>query len=116
LKIKNKRNIHDRREQILDAPALYIIQPTKENIEQITQVFQISFSNFSQDCEKNLYENFYLNFVQPSSRDLLELLATKLVENGSTDKISKVYDQFLNFICVETNFFSLDLKEIFINV
>jgi sec1 family domain-containing protein 1 len=69
-----------------------------------------------QDCEKNLYENFYLNFVQPSSRDLLELLATKLVENGSTDKISKVYDQFLNFICVETNFFSLDLKELFINV
>ena len=57
-----------------------------------------------------------MNFVQPSTRDTLEYLATKLVENGTTDKISKVYDQFLNFLCVETNFFTLDLKDTFINV
>eukprot|EP01080_Neovahlkampfia_damariscottae_P003664 gene3664-6479_t len=100
-----RMNIKDKREQISDAPALYIIQPTRENIDLICQ-----------DCEKNLYESFYLNFVQPSTRDTLEYLATKLVENGCTDKIAKVYDQFLNFLCVETNFFTLDLKEIFINI
>ena len=32
------RNITDKREQISDAPALYFIQPTKENIDLICQV------------------------------------------------------------------------------
>ena len=45
------RNITDKREQISDAPALYFIQPTKENIDLICQV------------RKERRINFYSNFL-----------------------------------------------------
>lgn len=97
-------NIKENRLQVSDAPALYLVEPTKENIDIICS-----------DCEKNLYDSFYLNFIYTIPRDILEYLATKLVEIGASDKVHRIYDQFLNFICAEKSFFTLD-QSIFIDL
>jgi hypothetical protein len=38
-------------------------------------------------------------------------MATQMVQTESTHKLSKLFDQFLNFYCVESNFFSLGLNK-----
>jgi hypothetical protein len=91
-----RMNIKDTRQCIPDAPALYLMEPTKENIDILCR-----------DCENALYQSFYINFTTTVSRDLLEDMATSLLESSSSDKISKVYDQFCNFQCVEPKFFTL---------
>lgn len=92
-----RMNIKDQRQPIPDAPCIYLVEPTKENIDIICQ-----------DCEANLYESWYLNFVSTISRDMLEYLATRLVQAGVAEKVAKIYEQFLNFVCVEPCFASLE--------
>jgi hypothetical protein len=91
----------ENRQQIPDAPAVYFVLPTEENIQLIVK-----------DCENDLYESIHVNFATSGTpRSLLEKLATELVHRDCTHKVSKVYDQFLNYRCIEQNFFSLDMSQ-----
>jgi len=93
-------NITDKRQPIPDAPAVYFMRPTKENIDILCK-----------DCENDLYESVYINFCGSNyKRELLEDMATQMVQTESTNKVTKLFDQFLNFHCVESNFFSLGLN------
>lgn len=89
--------INDDRQHIPDTPAIYFVMPTEENIGLIVK-----------DCENDLYESIHVNFAQSTPRALLEKFAHDLVMKECTNKITKVYDQFLNYRCIEKNFFSLD--------
>ncbi|EDV23629.1 uncharacterized protein TRIADDRAFT_57033 [Trichoplax adhaerens] len=82
------------REPIPDVPAIYLVVPSSENVDRIIQ-----------DCRNQLYDSYYLSFISPISRNRLEDLAMGTIHANSVSQISKVYDQYLNFICLEDDLF-----------
>lgn len=73
------RQLHSPRPPLPDVPAVYFVAPTLQNVQRIAQ-----------DLEKNLYESFHLNFVEPLSRALLEELAAVVARDGSGELITQV--------------------------
>ncbi|KAI5965867.1 SLY1 [Candida pseudojiufengensis] len=94
--------INSKRSNLPDAPAIYFIEPTIQNINIIIQ-----------DIENDKYEFYYINFTSNISRDLLEEFAKKIALSGKTNRIKQVWDQYLDFIVTEPNLFSLNMNEIF---
>lgn len=92
------------REQISDAPSVYFIKPTEQNIKRVLD-----------DCSKRLYRSFYIHFITKIDRPLLEMFAKQLVLSNSVSLISKVYDQYLDLICLENNLFTLNIKNSFVS-
>ncbi|TDH73646.1 hypothetical protein CCR75_004255 [Bremia lactucae] len=86
------------RDAIPDVPAIYFVEPTEKNLERIVS-----------DCSKELYSSVHLNFAYPLNREMLDFLAHASVNAGCTSMISKVYDQFTNFVSLEPSLFSLNL-------
>jgi hypothetical protein len=84
------------RDPIPDVPAIYFVRPTKENLALIAQ-----------DCAKGLYGRAHLNFCTKLDRPLMEDFAKLVVQSGSLERIASVHDQYLDFICMERNLFSL---------
>ncbi|KAI5818739.1 Sec1-like protein [Pyronema omphalodes] len=93
-------NLHAPRHPIPDVPVVYLVEPTSQNIEAI-----------SADLQKNLYETAYVNFLTSIPRQLLEDFAAVTAQNGTSDKIAQVYDQYLNFVVSEPDLFSLHLPD-----
>ncbi|KAK5578989.1 hypothetical protein RB653_008665 [Dictyostelium firmibasis] len=89
--------LHSERQPIQDVPAIYFVLPTSDNIKRIAE-----------DCKNKLYDNIYLNFASKLSNQLMEELATLTIQSDSVSMISKVYDQFLNFISLENDLFVLN--------
>ncbi|CAF3627226.1 unnamed protein product [Adineta steineri] len=79
-----------------EVAAVYFIMPTRDNITRI-----------GKDLAEGLYESYYLNFIAPIPRDLLEDLATAALESNSQQNITKIYDQYLDFITLEDELFCL---------
>jgi len=90
------------RESIPDVPAVYFVQPTAENVRL-----------FAQDCQRQLYDTAYLNFCSPLSKELMEVLAKTLVEVNAVSVVSKVYDQYMGFVSLESELFTLNMKDSF---
>ncbi|KXT03055.1 hypothetical protein AC578_690 [Pseudocercospora eumusae] len=91
-------NITRQRHAIPDVPVVYLVEPTADNLRRITQ-----------DLQKGLYSPAYVNFLSSIPRPLLEDFATQTAEAGTSESISQVYDQYLNFIVSEPNLFSLGM-------
>lgn len=79
-------------------PVVYLVEPTAANLELITQ-----------DLQKGLYSPAYINFLSSISRPLLEEFAAQTAQAGTSESISQVFDQYLNFIVTEPNLFSLGM-------
>ncbi|GBC02458.1 hypothetical protein RclHR1_04640001 [Rhizophagus clarus] len=94
--------LRSERQPISDVPAIYFVEPTTENVQRI-----------SEDLAKNLYESYYINFLTAISRPLLEELAAATIQNNTSNSISQVYDQYLNFVVSEPNLFSLNQPNIY---
>lgn len=77
---------------------VYFVEPTAANIELITQ-----------DLQNGLYSPAYINFLSSISRPLLEEFASQTAQAATSESISQVYDQYLNFIVSEPNLFSLGM-------
>lgn len=88
--------LHSPRPPLPDVPAVYFVSPTLANIRRIAE-----------DLEKSLYESFYLNFVEPLPRALLEELAASVARDGTGDSVEQVLDQYLSFIAPSPSLFSL---------
>jgi len=84
------------RDPVDEIAAVYFIMPTHENITRIAK-----------DLADGLYESYYINFIAPIPRHLLEDLATSALEANAQQFISKIYDQYLDFITLEDDLFSL---------
>ncbi|KAJ3226820.1 Vesicle trafficking between the ER and Golgi [Clydaea vesicula] len=93
-------NINSTRHQISDVPAIYFLLPSEENIQKIAKDFSL-----------NLYSEYYLNFLSPLPRSILEALAKVSREQQIEPIISQVYDQYLNFVCLDTNMFTFNLQK-----
>lgn len=77
-----------------------MVEPTQQNLNGITS-----------DLEKGLYSPAYVNFLSSMPRVLLEEFATQTATAGTSDKISQLYDQYLNFIVAEPDLFSLGMQK-----
>ncbi|KAF2767647.1 Sec1-like protein [Teratosphaeria nubilosa] len=91
-------NINQQRHTIPDVPVVYLVEPTAANVEKITQ-----------DLQKGLYSPAYINFLSSIPRPLLEDFAAQTAQAGTSEHISQVYDQYLNFIVSEPSLFSLGM-------
>uniref|UniRef100_A0A8P4GDL2 Sec1 family domain-containing protein 1 n=1 Tax=Dicentrarchus labrax TaxID=13489 RepID=A0A8P4GDL2_DICLA len=88
--------LHSDRDPIPDVPAIYFIMPTEENIDRICQ-----------DLRNQLYESYFLNFISAISRSKLEDIASAALAANAVSQVTKVYDQYLNFITLEDDMFVL---------
>jgi len=91
--------ISSEREPIPDVPAVYFVEPTRSNLSIIAE-----------DCAKRLYSRVHLNFVTKLDRSLMEEFAKIVVQANCLDAIASVHDQYLDFMCLERNLFSLSNK------
>lgn len=91
------------RESIPDVPAVYFVEPTRANLAIIAQ-----------DCARGLYSSAHVNFVTRLPRDLMEEFARLIVQSGSLDRISSVHDQYLDYVCLERNLFTLNKPESYV--
>ncbi|KAF2071397.1 hypothetical protein CYY_007291 [Polysphondylium violaceum] len=92
--------LHSDRQPIQDAPAIYFVLPTLDNIKRIAE-----------DCKNKLYDNIYLNFASKLPNNLMEELATLTIQSDSVSMISKLYEQFLNFVTLEKDLFTLNFPK-----
>jgi len=88
--------LHSTRDSIPDAPAVYFCLPTDENVQRICQ-----------DLSNQLYGSYYFNFISPVNRTKLEDLATSALQSGSENLVQRLFDQYINFICLESEMFCL---------
>ncbi|XP_053291002.1 sec1 family domain-containing protein 1 [Pleuronectes platessa] len=88
--------LHSDRDPIHDVPAIYFVMPTEENIDRICQ-----------DLRNQLYESYYLNFISAISRSKLEDVAGAALAANAVTLVTKVFDQYLNFITLEDDMFIL---------
>ena len=88
--------LHSDRDAIPDVPAIYFVLPTDENIQAICR-----------DFNNQLYESYYLNFISAISRHKLEDIASAAIQSNCVQQVSKVFDQYLNFISLEDDMFTL---------
>lgn len=95
--------LNSEREPIPDVPAVYFCRPSKENLSLIAQ-----------DCSKGLYGRAHLNFVTKLDRALMEDFAKLAVQSGSHETIAGVHDQYLDFVCLEQQLFSLAKKDSYV--
>ncbi|XP_020577150.1 SEC1 family transport protein SLY1-like [Phalaenopsis equestris] len=97
--------IDKQRQTVPDVPAIYFVQPTPVNISRIVA-----------DASRGLYESFHLNFSSSLPRPLLEELAAGSLKADAVGRISKVYDQYLEFVTLEENLFSLGQRDIYVQL
>ncbi|XP_064881852.1 sec1 family domain-containing protein 1-like isoform X2 [Oncorhynchus nerka] len=88
--------LHSDRDPIPDVPAIYFVMPTEENIDRICQ-----------DLRSQLYESYYFNFISAISRSKLEDIASAALSANAITQVTKVFDQYLNFITLEDDMFVL---------
>ncbi|KPP80080.1 sec1 family domain-containing protein 1-like, partial [Scleropages formosus] len=88
--------LHSDRDPIPDVPAIYFVMPTEENVDRICQ-----------DLRNQLYESYYLNFISAISRSKLEDVASAALAANAVNQVTKVFDQYLNFITLEDDMFVL---------
>ncbi|KAJ8767042.1 hypothetical protein K2173_012553 [Erythroxylum novogranatense] len=93
------------RKPVHDVPAVYFVQPSQSNIQRIIA-----------DASRSLYDSFHLNFSSSIPRPLLEDLASGNLNSDSISKISKVHDQYLEFVTLEDNLFSLAQKSTYVQL
>jgi len=88
--------IDSQRDPVPDVPAVYFCQPTDANLYRI-----------GLDLEANLYGSYHFNFISPISRQKMEDLASKAIKANVVSQIERVFDQFVNFISLENEMFTL---------
>eukprot|EP00250_Pteridium_aquilinum_P001356 c11563_g3_i1 orf=94-1920(-) len=97
--------IDKERQRIPDVPAIYLVQPTSDNVDRIIK-----------DASMGIYESFHLNFSSPLPRSYLEKLAAGTLKGDCAHRISKVYDQYLNFVTLDHGMFSLAQPQTYVQL
>lgn len=94
------RHLTTTRHPIPDVPVIYLVEPTEQNLKGITN-----------DLQKGLYSPAYVNFLSSLPRVMLEDFATQTAMAGTSENISQLFDQYLNFIVAEPDLFSLGMQK-----
>ncbi|PMB71880.1 Protein sly1 [Beauveria bassiana] len=94
------RHIGTVRHQIPDVPVIYLLEPSPQNMQAITN-----------DLQKGLYSPAYINLLSSMPRVVLEDFATQTATAGTSENIAQLFDQYLNFIVAEPDLFSLGMQK-----
>lgn len=94
--VSHIRQLHSDRPPLPDVPAIYFIEPTSDNLRRVAD-----------DLAKSTYETTYLNLTSTLPRPLLEEFASRVAKDGTAASVAQVYDQFLDYVVLEPNLFSL---------
>lgn len=97
--------IDKERQAVPGVPAIYFVQPTPANVARIAV-----------DASRGLYESFHLNFSSSVPRPLLEDLAAGVLKSESAHRIAKLFDQYLEFVTLEDNLFSLAQRDAYVQL
>jgi hypothetical protein len=90
------RQLHSDRPPLPDVPAIYFVEPTSDNLRRVAD-----------DLSKAVYETVYLNLTSTLPRPLLEEFASRVARDGTSASVAQVYDQYLDYVVLEPNLFSL---------
>ncbi|KAJ8907169.1 hypothetical protein NDN08_003651 [Rhodosorus marinus] len=90
------------RQPIPDVPAVYLCCPTQENLRLIAN-----------DCKRNLYDSYHLNFTASIPHEVLEEFAESLASQPDfcASNIKRIYDGYCNFVSLESDLFTLDIPD-----
>ncbi|KAK1373759.1 SEC1 family transport protein SLY1 [Heracleum sosnowskyi] len=88
-----------------DVPAVYFVRPSQRNVQRIIS-----------DASRGLYNSFHLNFSSSIPRPLLEELATGTLSSDSIQRVGKVFDQYMEFVTLDENLFSLADKNCYVQL
>jgi sec1 family domain-containing protein 1 len=99
------RLLKSERSPVPDVPAVYFIEPNTDNIRQV-----------GEDLKRKLYNKFYINFSSSVPRPILEELANVAIDADTSRSIVHVYDQYLSFLSLESNLFSLGFEDSYIKL
>jgi hypothetical protein len=58
-----------------------------------------------------LYDSYYINFAHSIPRPVLEDFASLTIQSNSHSQVAQVYDQYLDYVCLDSNLFSLQLTD-----
>ena len=92
-------HINHRRQNIEDVPALYIIQPTQENLDLLIN-----------DMKNKMYAHFTICFSSEISSELLKYFAEQCVKFNIQSLVDKIQDLHVNYHLLENTLFSLAMK------
>lgn len=90
------------RTPIVEAPAVYLVSGTENNIQSIVN-----------DMQNRLYAFYCINFVSGIDKEKLQLLAEGAARAGAVGSVLSVVDRHVNFVCLSPTEFSLNLPRIF---
>ncbi|KAF9601769.1 hypothetical protein IFM89_022937 [Coptis chinensis] len=77
------------------------------NLNQLINTPTTGTTTTTNSSSEEVYKTFHLNFSSSLPRPLLENLASGTLEGNGVERISKVFDQYLEFVTLEDNMFSL---------
>lgn len=91
------------REAIPDVPAVYFVNPTKENLDRIAR-----------DCSRKLYQCARLNTCGRMDRRQMEEFASVVVSTNGLAQIESLRDNYVDFVSLEERLFHLGMKESYV--
>lgn len=92
-------NIKEKKERINDVMAIYIINPTDENIKILKN-----------DIEKSVFDNFYINFVEKCDEKKLQTFFSDMIQTDKYNRIYKIMVHPMGFNLFHPRVFSLNIK------
>ena len=98
-------SIKQKRDAVPDTPAIYFLSPTQPNIDALLA-----------DLSHSLYSAYHLHFTSSIPRPLLEHLAVRSAESGLSGRIARVYDEYVQFVCVDDQLFHLAHSQSFVTL
>ena len=93
-------NIKENKERISDVMAIYIINPTDENLKILKN-----------DIEKSVFDNFFINFVEKCEESKLQTFFSDLIKTDKYNRIYKIMVHPLGFNLYHPRVFSLNIKD-----
>ncbi|KAF4643692.1 Sec1 family protein [Toxoplasma gondii] len=94
--------LKSRRSPVVEAPAVYLVSPTEENVQLLLE-----------ELHQKLYAFYFFNFTDRLPEDLMQLLARGAVEAGMVSQVVSVVDRYVDYVCLSPSEFSLNKPGIY---
>lgn len=97
--------------------AHFLISQRRQPIDKVSAIYFIeNIEGLIEDVLRGLYHDYYLNFPTSVGRKDIENVGFRLSEHGLALRVKSVYDQFLDFIALQDDMFTLGMKNSFADV
>lgn len=95
----------------------FLVTQTRHPISNTPAVYFVrSIDGITEDVARELYSEYYLNFTTSVGRREIEEMGFRLSERGLGLRIRSVYDQFVDFIALQDDMFTLGMRNSFVEM